>query len=661
MAVSRKATAPDERAVPESGRWTSAEGRYRWLLDTAPDAMVLIDRNGKIGFVNQQTERLFGYSREDLLGIGFERLIPERLRSGHAAHVTRYLAQPTPRSMGLGLQVSGLHADGTEIPLEISLSPHLTPEGIFVSAAIRDVSQRRALEAQAKLNAVRLESAVNSIEDAFALFDAADRLVLCNGTFEELFGEVPRGSLIGRSATDLLELWLPVLSFRSAEEREQFVRARREERSERVASFDAHTTDGRWLRVSDRRTAENGSVRTVWDLTGERRRAEELEDARADADAANTAKSEFLSSMSHELRTPLNAILGFAQLMQRDKKEPLSERNRSRIAQILRGGEHLLRLIDDILDLARVEAGGLTVSIEPVDPREVLREVMNTLGPAASDAGIRLDLEEASADVPAIAVDRTRFAQILMNFGSNAVKYNVTGGYVRFITSVRGERLRVTVRDGGIGIPLDRQASVFKPFERAGQEAGPIEGTGIGLTITKRLAELMQGAVGFQSAPGSGSAFWVEVPLHRARSQTSAPPSGDEDALSRLSFQRRTILYVEDNPGNVALVREALERFEEIELVATPTAEAGLELARQRPPDLVLMDINLPGMDGLAALEALRERSETCAVPVVALTAAVTEPERRRALRAGFDRYLVKPIRIAELEKVLQALLAESP
>jgi CheY-like chemotaxis protein len=202
---------------------------------------------------------------------------------------------------------------------------------------------------------------------------------------------------------------------------------------------------------------------------------------------------------------------------------------------------------------------------------------------------------------------------------------------------------------------------VFKPFERAGQEAGPIEGTGIGLTITKRLAELMHGAVGFESTPGSGSAFWVDVPLHRARSHTTAPPPGAEDSVSRLSLQQRTILYVEDNPANVALVREALRRFEEIELVTAPTAEVGLELARRQPLDLVLMDINLPGMDGLAALEALRERRETRAVPVVALTAAVTEPERRRALRAGFDRYLVKPIRIAELEKVLQSLLTEAP
>jgi PAS domain S-box-containing protein len=643
--------------VPELGSDAGPNDRYRWLLDSAPDAMILVDGRGSIMFVNQQTERLFGFRRAELLGASFEVLVPERLRRVHRGHVERFFSHPASRSMGLGLEVSAVRADGSEVPVEISLSPHQTAEGTFVSAAIRDVSRRRELEAKAKLNADRLASAVAAIEDAFAVFDSTDRLVLCNRQYEELFTGAAAGSLIGRSSDALLALWLPGLVFRTDEERENFVVERRAQSADRNASFDLTTVDGRWLRVQDRSTEGEGRVRTVWDLTGEQRKAEELEKARAEADAANTAKSEFLSSMSHELRTPLNAILGFAQLMQRDRKEPLSEAHRKRLAQILQGGEHLLRLIDDVLDLARIEAGGLTISVEPVDPLEALREVIVTLEPSATRANVRLELEEAPAEVPSVSVDRTRFAQILMNFGSNAVKYNRAGGHVTFSISALNDVLRVTVRDDGIGIPPERQASLFKPFQRAGQEAGPIEGTGIGLSITKRLAELMRGQVGFESSPGRGSAFWVEVPVHHARARSSAPPSGDE-APVRLSASNRVVLYVEDNPTNVVLMRELLARFEEIELLTAGTAEAGLELACARVPDVVIMDINLPGMDGVQALAALKAREETSAIPVVALTAAATENEQRRTTTAGFDRHLIKPIRISEFENVLRAVFA---
>jgi len=354
-------------------------------------------------------------------------------------------------------------------------------------------------------------------------------------------------------------------------------------------------------------------------------------------------------------------ILGFSQLLERDKKEPLTARHRERVAQILKGGEHLLRLIDDILDLSRIEAGGISISTEPVDVLEVLEEVRTTLGPAAEKAGVKLELSAGPAELPMIAVDRTRFAQIVMNFGSNAIKYNRPGGQATFVVSApSADRVRVTVSDTGIGIPANKQSLLFQPFQRAGQEAGSIEGTGIGLAITKRLAELMQGEVGFRSRHGEGSEFWVEVPAHASRACSPIPPTFHE-VVGRLGEPGHAlVLYVEDNPANVTFMEHLLGTLENLELVVAHTAEEGVAIARARRPRVIILDINLPGMDGLSALRILRQQPETADIPVIAVTAAATERDRRRGEEAGFYRYLTKPLKVADLEAVLDALVAQT-
>src|SRR5579872_3262385 len=319
------------------------DGQYRELLDTAPDAMVVVGGDGAITFVNLQTERIFGYRRAELL-------VPERFRGQHKHHVGRFLANPLARPMGSGLELYGHRKDGTDFPIEVSLSPLRQGDRVSVSAAIRDITDRKRSEAAAKLTAERLASAVETVQDAFALFDATDRLVLCNSVYRRLLGDAVPGPVVGRTYEEILDAWLGELAFPDDGERARFRTERLARRSERTSAFDVRTRDGRSLRIIDRRTAEGGLVKTIWDLTEDFRLADELREARAAAEAASAAKSEFLSSMSHELRTPLNAILGFAQLLQRDKKEPLSSRHKERVDQILQGGEHLLRLIDDILD-----------------------------------------------------------------------------------------------------------------------------------------------------------------------------------------------------------------------------------------------------------------------------------------------------------------------
>lgn len=631
------------------------------LLDTAPDAMVVVGADGRILLVNLRAEALFGYSRSELLGQSLELLIPEQSRSGHARHVEKFFAEPGSRPMGSGLELFGRRRDGSELPIEVSLSPLRTDQGMTVSAAIRDISDRKHSEAATKLLAERLASAVESIQDAFALFDADDRLVLCNSVYRRLIGDALSGPVVGKSYVELLDAWASDIDFHDEAERRRFREERLTHRQQdQTTTFDVRLRDGRSLRVIDRRTAEGGIVKTIWDLTDDERRAEELRLARTAAEAGSAAKSEFLSSMSHELRTPLNAILGFAQLLLRDKKEPLSGRHRERADQIIKGGEHLLHLIDDILDLSRIEAGGVSISTEPVNLLEVLEEVTTTLQPMATTQGLTLELELPSRELPMVAVDRTRFKQILMNFGSNAIKYNRDSGKVSFVVSLPSpDRARVTIRDTGFGVAPDKQDKLFQPFQRAGQETGPIEGTGIGLVITKRLAQLMSGDVGFSSVVGQGSDFWVDIPVHVSKARSSTPvPARDLGSPRFVGTGHRLVLYVEDNPANVVFMKDLLSSFDNIELLTASSAEIGVEIARARHPEVIIMDINLPGMSGVDALRTLRAAPGTKDIPVIALTAAASPHDRQRGIRAGFHHYITKPVQVDELLAILEALLA---
>ena len=384
----------------------------------------------------------------------------------------------------------------------------------------------------------------------------------------------------------------------------------------------------------------------------------ELESAKFAAEKANLAKSDFLSSMSHELRTPLSAILGFAQLIESGTPKPTPSQARG-VQQILQAGWYLLELINEILDLALIESGKLSLSLEPVLLTEVMRECQAMVESQAQKRGVTVIFPPAGLPF-AVSADRIRIKQVLINLLTNAIKYNRVYGTVTVscIEQPPG-RIRICVEDTGEGLTEEKIAQLFQPFNRLGQEVNTEQCTGIGLVMTKRLVELMGGSIGVQSTVGQGSVFWLELnlthdsgqPLDTLPHDASAPPRAPADA------QFSALLYVEDNPANLMLVEDLIARRPEIRLLTAGDGLTGIELARAARPDVILMDINLPGISGYHVLKILRDDAATAPIPVVALSANAMPHDIAKGLEAGFFKYLTKAIKIAEFMQPLDETL----
>ena len=388
---------------------------------------------------------------------------------------------------------------------------------------------------------------------------------------------------------------------------------------------------------------------------------QELESAKFEAEKANLAKSEFLAGMSHELRTPLNAVLGFAQLMEAGIPPP-STAQKPKIDQILKAGWHLLGLINEILDLAKIESGKVTVSHEPMSLTKVLKDCQAMIDPQAHQRDIQVAFLGLDNSFHVLG-DKTAVTQVMVNLLSNAIKYNRVGGTVMVQCALSGEnRLRVSVKDSGAGLSPELLAQLFQPFNRLGQESGPEEGTGIGLVITKQLVELMGGVIGAESVVGVGSTFWFELALSSAPQPVSGsiskfrPDEQDHGSAHELLAQR-TVLYVEDNPANLALVEELILRRSNLKLLKAMDGRHGIQLARTCQPDVILMDMQLPGINGLGVLQVLREDPATARIPVMALSADALPQNIEKAMAAGFFRYLTKPIKVIEFMDALDAAL----
>jgi signal transduction histidine kinase/CheY-like chemotaxis protein len=430
--------------------------------------------------------------------------------------------------------------------------------------------------------------------------------------------------------------------------------------------MDTNGVDWRWMELRgaasppDMETTARGgdhspamrpvTVGVLLDVTERRTAEEQVRRAMTAADRANKAKSDFLSRMSHELRTPLNAVLGFAQLLE---IEELTADQRESVSHILRGGRYLLNLINEVLDLARIEAGRLGLSIEPVPIREVMAAVVALIGPQAAEFGVRLYFPPTAANDYARA-DRQRLQQVLLNLMSNAIKYNRRGGTVELGLEKAGGKLRVLVKDTGPGMSPQHIERLFQPFERLDAAKSGVEGTGLGLALSRTIVEAMGGEIFVESTPGVGSTFTVEL------DEADVPEDQFEVFVQASSSEDRlTVLYVEDNQANVRLVERVVSRRPRLRLVTISDGDRAIDTVRKERPSLVLLDLNLPGLSGDAILQQLRQDPATSDIPVAILSADATSAQIERLRMLGAQHYLTKPIDVGSLLVVLDALVGD--
>ncbi len=510
------------------------------------------------------------------------------------------------------------------------------------------------LQSQTKLNTWLKDLLDNTREEIYVFDPKTCRIKNANACTEKNLGYSIR-ELIQKTPFDLLRDLT----------REKFEKMAGSLTADKTASiliedFNVRK-DGSSYPVETRvRMLKTGNHSVYVAVTQDKSEVKELEKIKDQAVKANQAKSEFLSKMSHELRTPLNAILGFGQLLEFSNEEPLSQAQREWLQEILRAGNFLLEIINEILNLAHIESGKISLSLESFDLAELIQEVLPLVSPLAQKSGIRIDNDTMKHGALIVCADRTKLKQVLLNLISNAIKYNRKNGSVT-LRAKRKENgsIHVSVTDTGMGIPEEKLGNLFQPFDRLGAEESEVEGTGLGLVIAKQLVERMQGTISVQSTVGKGTCFTIGLPAPKQAAEPVKPQSSAEELESESDAEekRSMVLYVEDNAANKKLVEQIVKPDKTIDLITMGDAESGILLARRQRPDLILMDINLPGKDGVAALRELKSLEETKTIPVIAVTANVTTADIQNYKLAGFEAHIAKPIDVTTFLKTIRTHL----
>ena len=658
------------------------------ILGTMVDGIITIQAdNGVVERVNPAAERMFGYAASQLIGQNFDKLIPELAQAQGHGTLNLFRTSEEARAIGLGREVEGRRQDGRLFPLEMAISEMYLGGKRYFTGVLRDISTRKQTEAALAKSGALQHAIFASANFSSIATDAKGVIQIFNVGAEEMLGysaaEVMNKNtpadfsdpkeVIDRAEALSLELETAIApgfealafkAYRGIEDIYELTLIRKGgTRFPAVVSVTALRNQpgaviGYLLIATDNSARKRVEAERELLDQALKDKNTELEMAISVADKANLAKSEFLSSMSHELRSPLNAILGFAQLMD-SAFPPATPSQKASIDRILHAGWYLLELINQILDLAVIESGNISLSEEPVALAEVMFDCQSIFEPQGLKRGIRLTFPTFPTPTFVFA-DRVRLKQVLINLLSNAIKYNRPGGSVVVACTPSGEgRVRISVTDTGQGLAPEKVRQLFQPFNRLGQEHGIEEGTGIGLVMSKLLVELMGGALGVESTVGVGSVFWYD--LNGAESPALVDAKVDSrvepHAVDRAGAALRTVLCVEDNPANLDLIAQLIARRPNLRLLSAQDAALGLELARENQPDVILMDINLPGMSGLQALKILKMTTATEHIPVVAISANAMVGDIKLGLDAGFFRYLTKPIKVQAFMAALDEAL----
>lgn len=667
-ALDRAGSATDRQVATDQLR--DAAQALAAIVNSSRDAVIARTIDGIITSWNEGATLVYGQTADDMVGRSFEAMVPPEAVAEERERHARVAAGAAES----GIRLARVGADGRRIEVVMSMSPIYSDEGAVtgVASISRPISATEHHEA-------RFASLLEAAPDAIVCVDATGTIVAVNAEVTQMFG-YEREQLLGAE----LEVLLP------EESRSRHVGLRTafllnpEGRAIGVGlSLSGRRRDGSVFPIEvslaqDHAQAETIVIAVVRDITERVEAAEALQQAEmaeAVAVAANQAKNLFLSRMSHELRTPLNAVLGFGQLLEMRLTEP---DDADAVDQILKGGRHLLDLINDALDIARIEAGEMSTIIEAVSVGGVVDDVMQLMATLAGAAGVTLTAAAQSTDCMVLA-DPNRLRQILLNLLANAVKYNRPGGRVWVERQVREGKVAITVHDDGPGIPPELQGRLFTPFDRLGAEASGVEGAGIGLALTRSLAELMGGTLTVDSMPGRGSAFTVTV--LQAQPALQALPAPDDgvvldtrDRTLERILARRTLmlargrstvpgiglpagscrlLYIEDNGPNVKVLEHVMKLRPEWRLLHAGLGGLGVDLAGAYLPDLILLDLHLPDRSGADVLRQLKSASATSGLPVVILTADATPGQARHLVDIGAAGYLTKPIDVAELLELL--------
>ncbi|RYX86849.1 PAS domain S-box protein [bacterium] len=682
----------EEKVVQRTAEVKASEERFRLLVDGVQDySIIMLDPQGHVASWNEGAKRVHGYEAEDILGkhvsifhLADDRtLTPTMEEIAQAGRVEEegWRVRPDRSTFWANVISTPLYDENgalrgfSKITRDVTLHKEAeetlqrahddledrveqrTAELAKTNVALQaEVIGHQKAQAEIRLQNALLEAQGEAAVEGILVVSNQGEVLSYNKRLQEMW-DIPQAALDSRSDQQLLKYSLPKIADSDVflEKVTHLYNHHDERYKDEINLTDGHIFDcySTPLKMGD--DTSQGRIWFFRDITEEKETNLALQQAKAEAEQANHAKSEFLSRMSHELRTPMNAILGFAQLLELDD---LNEEQEEGVAHILKAGRHLLHLINEVLEISRIEAGHLNVSLEPVCVGETLQEALSLIKPLAQQRQVLVHpFESCGCHVVA---DRQRLKQVFLNLFSNAIKYNRQGGSVTVeCEKIPGQLFHITITDTGLGIlPQDLQ-KLFTPFERLDAIHSTIEGTGLGLALSKRLIEAMGGEMGVKSKVGEGTTLWIDLPLVEAPLERHERIHTEAHDQHRNSGPKRTVLCIEDNLSNLRLIERVLQHQTHVTLLSAMQGSLGLELAEQHNPDLILLDLHLPDMMGDEVLRRLQATPATRHIPVVMISADATTGQIKRLRDAGASEYLTKPLDVKQFIDVLSENLQE--